>query len=553
MLPRQLFALFLCLPLFLVVACQTAPLPETERPNILWITVEDMSPRLGSYGDSLAHTPNLDQLAREGVRYTHFFATAPVCSPSRAALITGMYQTSIGAHQHRTTSDYPELEHRPYLAVPPPHVKAFTEYLRAAGYYTTNNAKTDYQFAPNGDRRQPLTAWDDSSPQAHWRNRPDPDQPFFAVFNTGRTHESRVWPNPEEASMLDPARVVLPPYYPDTPIIRRDVARHYDNIARMDTWVGDLLQQLEEDSLTHNTIVFFYSDHGDGIPRGKRWLQDSGLQAPLLIRWPEHLTSHTVDGQLLSFIDLAPTVLSLAGVAVPEHMQGQAFLGDQASDAPRSYIYAARDRMDEAHDMRRAVRDHLFKYIRNFHPERPYLPPNAYRDRMPLMQELLRLHEADALEGPPALLFQATKPEEELYDVTQDPHEINNLAGLPEYAEVLTRMRDALTRWQEETGDMGLIPETELAEQMWPGGIQPTTATPTFLAEKDTVPTTVTLSCATEGASIAYSTDIGDDPHWHLYTGPITVSDPTTLRAKAIRYGFAESEELMMAFDTLAE
>ena len=181
-----------------------------KRPNMLWITVEDLSPKLGCYGDPLAHTPHLDALAAEGVRYTNVFSTAPVCSPSRCTLITGVYQTSIGAHQHRTTSDHPTLSTRPYLAVPPPYVKTFTEYLRAAGYYCTNNSKTDYQFAPNTDPRQPLTAWDESSRKAHWRNRPRADQPFFAVFNSARTHESRVWPNPEEKPMLDPNKVVLP-------------------------------------------------------------------------------------------------------------------------------------------------------------------------------------------------------------------------------------------------------------------------------------------------------------------------------------------------------
>ena len=538
------YLLLACLVMF-VAGCTT---PEDapavlDRPNILWITVEDMSLHLGSYGDSLAHTPNLDRLAAAGVRYTNAFATAPVCSPSRTALITGMYQSSIGGHQHRAGQSYDNFEHQPYRAVPPPHVKAFTEYLRAAGYYCTNNAKTDYNFG------NPLTAWDESSRTAHWRNRPDSTQPFFAVFNTNRTHESRVWPNPEEESMLDPDAVVLPPYYPDTPLIRRDYARLHDNVARMDRWAGDILRQLEDDGLADNTIVFFFSDHGDGIPRGKRWLQDSGLQTPLLIRWPDHLTPGAVDDQLVSFIDLPPTVLSLAGVEVPDHLQGRVFLGPQAIGPPRAYIFAARDRMDESHDMRRAVRNHQYKYIRNFFPDRPYLLPNQYRERMPLMQELRRLHEAGELEGPAAALFQPTKPEEELYDVTRDPYEIHNLADDPARAEVLADMRGVLERWQQDTGDMGLIPETNLAEMMWPGGVQPVTEPPVFTpGNEEEGSITFTISSSTEGASIAYTTEAGDAPHWHLYSGPITLPVPATLRAVAVRYGYKRSEEVSATF-----
>ncbi len=373
------------------------------RPNILWITVEDMSPHLGSWGDRFVHTPNLDRLSEEGVRYTSVFATAPVCSAARTALITGMYQTTIGGHQHRANQSYPSFRHSPYQAVPPPFVKTFTEYLRAAGYYATNNAKTDYNFGV------PITAWDESGRSAHWRNRPDPDQPFFAVFNSARTHESRVWPNPEEAPILDPDSVILPPYYPDTPIVREDYARMHDNVSRMDAWAGELLDELDEDSLAESTVVFFFSDHGDGLPRAKRWLQDSGIRVPMIIRCPGVLLPGTVDDQLVSFIDLPATVLSIAGVALPDHLQGRAFLGQAAVETQREFVYAASDRMDESHDMKRAVRDKKFKYIRNFFPDRPHLVPNRYRDRMPLMQELIRLNEAGKLTGASAEMFAPTK------------------------------------------------------------------------------------------------------------------------------------------------
>jgi N-sulfoglucosamine sulfohydrolase len=530
--------------LLAVAACETGDVPERRadlpRPNILWISVEDMSPRVGAYGDSIAMTPNIDRLATEGVRYTQVFATYGVCAPARSSLITGMYPMSIGTHQMRTTTEAPGLP-GPYLAVPPPEVKAFSEYLRAAGYYCTNDVKTDYQFAPVSDSRQPLTAWDESRRGADWRGRAA-GQPFFAVINSTRTHESQVWPNPNEAPMLDPSRVTVPPYYPDTPVVRQDLARHYDNIARMDVWVGDILQRLEDDGLADSTIVFFFSDHGDGLPRAKRWPYDSGLHVPMVIRWPSHLTPGAVDDQLISFVDFAPTVLSLAGVPVAEHIQGQAFLGEQAAP-PRSFIFAGRDRHDESYDMVRAVRDRRFKYIRHFHPERPYVVPNAYRDRMPLMQELLRMHRAGLLEGPQTLWFREARPPEELYDVTADPHEINNLADEPVYAAVLERMRGAMDQWRTEIDDLGEVPEAELVERFWPGRVQPETSAPVISVDRAAADTaTLTLTSATEGASIAWTTEAGDNPHWLLYTAPVRLSVPATIRARAVRYGYRESE-----------
>lgn len=530
-------AWMLCWVVVLSIAGCADSSEPAERPNILWITVEDMGNHLGSWGESLVRTPNLDRLAEQGTRYTGTFATAPVCSAARTALITGMYQSSIGGHQHRANQSYPGFDHPPYQAVLPPEVKAFTEYLRAAGYYTTNNAKTDYNFG------KPVTAWDESGGQAHWRNRPDPEQPFFSVFNSARTHESRVWPNPDEDAVIDRARVELPPYYPDTPIIREDYARMLDNAGRMDTWAGDLLDQLVSDSLADNTIVFFFTDHGDGIPRGKRWLRDSGLQTPMIIRWPGGLEPGSVDGRLISFIDLSATVLSLAGVIIPEHIQGRAFLGNQADPEPRAYIHAARDRMDESHDMRRAVRDHDYLYVRNFYPDRPFFLPNQYRDRMPLMQELIRLNESGELTGVAAAMFSTTKPEEELFDVVADPFQIHNLADDPSLSGVLERMRTELERWQSETGDMGLIPETVLSEMMWPGGVQPTTNVPDIsLSTVADGSMLLRISCTTEGASIAFTTDDGENPAWRLYSEPVSISPKATVRAVAIRYGFAQSE-----------
>ena len=510
--------------------------PSQPAPNILWITVEDLSPRLAPYGDSLAATPNLNRLASEGMTFTRVFSVSGVCAPSRSALITGTYPISIGTHHMRTSNQGPGLP-GPYLAVPPPDVKTFTESLRAAGYYCTNNAKIDYQFGT------PLTAWDESSRTAHWRGRA-PGQPFFAVFNSDRTHESRVWPNPEEEPILDPARVEVPPYDPDTPVVRTDLARHYDNITRVDGWVGEILEQLAEDDLSGNTIVFFFSDHGDGLPRAKRWVYDSGLHVPMFVRWPGEIAPGSVTDRLVSFVDFAPTVLSLAGVETPEHIQGRAFLG-AAADHPREYVYAARDRMDEAYDMIRAIRGVRFKYIRNFQPEKPFVQRIRYRNRMPLMQELLRLNQEGGLEGPQQLWFRPRKPVEELYDLQSDPHEIRNLAEDPGHQQTLDRLRRALEAWRAEVGDMGRIPEDEMIEQMWPGGKQPITAAPAIHPSGGELGRSVkvALSCPTEGASIAYTIEEGEAPHWRLYTGPIELTTSTRLCARAIRYGYKESPE----------
>lgn len=531
------------------------------RPNIIWISNEDMSPRLGAYGDATARTPVLDRLAGESVRYTRAFTTAPVCAPSRAAIITGMYQTAIGAQHMRTTEDrVPELP-GPYLAVPPFYVKAFPEYLRAAGYYTTNRAKTDYQFGA------PFTIWDDLGRDAHWRHRADKSQPFFSVFNLEVTHESQIFPSSParkgKALVTDPAKIQVPPYYPDTPLVREELARVYDNIADMDAQVGEILKQLEDDGLSDNTIVFYWSDHGDGVPRAKRSLYDSGLRVPLMIRWPKSTGSTgkpgSVSDDLVSFIDLAPTVLALAGVEIPTHLQGRVLLGPGAAPAP-AFVFAARDRMDIEYDMMRSARDRRFLYIRNFSPELPYAGHVIYRNQSAIMQEWLRLQAERKLTGPAALWMRTARPAEELYDTEVDPHQIHNLSAEPAHHATLARMRSAMTEWMARTGDQGLINEPEMIQRMWPGGVQPETAQPYIVPRRTTDaparqasmkiegPTEVVIYVPTQGASIGYTTEDGPAPAWRLYTGPIRVEGPMTLRAKAIRYGYKESAETRVTF-----
>lgn len=531
------------------------------RPNIIWISNEDMSPRLGAYGDATARTPVLDRLAGESVRYTRAFTTAPVCAPSRAAIITGMYQTAIGAQHMRTTEDrVPELP-GPYLAVPPFYVKAFPEYLRAAGYYTTNRAKTDYQFGA------PFTIWDDLGRDAHWRHRADKSQPFFSVFNLEVTHESQIFPSSParkgKALVTDAAKIQVPPYYPDTPLVREELARVYDNIADMDAQVGEILKQLEDDGLSDNTIVFYWSDHGDGVPRAKRSLYDSGLRVPLMIRWPKSRGSTgkpgSVSDDLVSFIDLAPTVLALAGVEIPTHLQGRVLLGPGAAPAP-AFVFAARDRMDIEYDMMRSARDRRFLYIRNFSPELPYAGHVIYRNQSAIMQEWLRLQAERKLTGPAALWMRTARPAEELYDTEVDPHQIHNLSAEPAHHATLARMRSAVTEWMARTGDQGLINEPEMIQRMWPGGVQPETAQPYIVPRRTTDaparqasmkiegPTEVVIYVPTQGASIGYTTEDGPAPAWRLYTGPIRVEGPMTLRAKAIRYGYKESAETRVTF-----
>jgi len=432
-----------------------------DRPNILWLSCEDISPHLGCYGYPQATTPNLDAFAGEGVLYENAFVPAGVCAPCRSTIITGMYHTTLGTHHMRCSAKLPE------------HIKPFTTWLRQAGYYCTNNAKTDYQF------RAPSGTWDDSSGRAHWKNRPKEDQPFFAVFNYTGCHESGIASTGKYQSVTrglmkhdrrQVARESLPPYYPDTPVAREDWGRYYDVITAMDRWFGEHLQQLDEAGLADDTIVIFWSDHGVGLPRAKRWLYDSGMRVPLIVRIPEKFrvrdqgSPGTTTDRLVSLMDLGPTALSLAGIEIPEHMQGEPFLGRDAAP-PRDYVFGARDRMDERYDIIRAVRDKRYKYLRNYEPLKTYYQYMNTPEKGALMREIRRVAAEGELPPAAAALMSPTKPVEELYDTTTDPHEIDNLAGKPEYQDVLQRMREAHLDWVTRTGDLGLVPEPEIARR----------------------------------------------------------------------------------------
>ncbi len=504
----------------------------TPRPNILWISAEDLSPRMAAYGDSTVATPNLDRLANEGVVYDHAYTSAGVCAPSRNAIITGRYQISNGGHNMRTLySTYPEKTGLPksYNSVPPAGVKLFPEYLRAAGYYTSNNIKTDYQF------EAPVTVWDEVSDTADWRGREE-GQPFFSVINFTTTHESQIWARADHKMRADPAKVPLPPYYPDNEISRTDVARHYSNLAELDDQIGEVLAKLEEDGLLENTIIFFWGDHGDGLPFYKREVYKRGLHIPLIARFPNKIKAGTRDNTFINAIDFAPTMLSLAGIQTPQNMQGKAFLGEYKSATDHEYIFGARDRLDSEYDRVRSAMDRQYQYVRNFQPEKPLYMDIEYRKNMPMMQMILEKKEAGELNEDQLFWFKETKPAEELYDLREDPYQLHNLADNPEHLETLERFRAVMDQWLAEIEDLGAFDEKELVKNMWNGSDQPPhTAKPVVYQAGDKT----TISCMTSGASIAYRE--AGKKRWEVYQNELTL-ETGTYETTAMRVGYEPSE-----------
>ncbi|MEZ2388132.1 sulfatase [bacterium RCC_150] len=538
-----------------------------KQPNIVWISTHDINPDLGSYrgvwpGAEYAVTPHLDALAAEGARFDRAFAAAPICAPARSAIMTGCFPTAIGTMHMRTK------------AVPPPEVRLLPEYFRAAGYYTSNNVFTDFQV------EVPRTVFDDCSASAHWRNRPDPGQPFFAAFHGMATHESQIYLGDEAFAAAtshvpaearhDPAGAPVPPYYPDTPVFRGAIARYADLITEMDAWVGRILAELEEDGLAQDTIVVFWSDHGRGMPRAKRWACEAGLREPLLVRWPGRIAPHTVVTDLVHTMDLAPTMIAAAGLPVPDHMHGKALfdLNGCLADCPNEYVYGGRDRQGEAEDTIRTVRDSRFRYVRNYHPGRAPMQHNDYPDSLATWAELRRFAFLEAeqlgrgerrslLTPLQRRLLAADKAAEELYDLDADPHETCNLAADPNRAADLARLRQALGAWQERHGDLGLIDEETLLEEWRPGGRARTTAAPAVV---DT-PDGLAAACPTPGSSIAWTTDppaeirepsaiekvagipVPDGRRWHLYTTPVH-PEAHTVWFQAWRLGFQPSAEV---------
>jgi uncharacterized sulfatase len=422
-----------------------------DRPNILWITSEDNGPALGCYGDTYATTPNLDALGKRGMICLNVWSTAPVCAPARTALISGLYPSSTGSEHMRSMTRLPD------------GFQMFPQLLREKGYYCSNNSKEDYNLELTG------RVWDESSGRAHYRNRKEA-QPFFAVFNFTTTHESQIRARPHEP-VHDPARVRVPAYHPDHPEVRRDWAQYYDKMTEMDAQAGKVLQELEEAGLADRTIVFYYGDHGAGMPRSKRCLHNSGLRVPLLVYVPPAWHSwagpnYQPGGQSersVAFVDLGPTALSLAGAQPPAHLQGQAFLGPYAAE-PRRYNYGLRGRMDERIDLVRSVSDGRYVYLRNYHLYRPLGQHVSYMFETPTTRVWKELFDAGQL-TPEQATFWLLKAPEELYDLQSDPDEVVNLAGSGAHRDVLERLREANRAHLRAIRDVGFLPEGEIHER----------------------------------------------------------------------------------------
>lgn len=523
---------------------QTVAGKTVVRPNIIWITCEDMSLHLSCFGEKSIETPNLDALAKNGVKYTNVYTVAGVCAPSRNGIITGMYPQSIGGDNMRNYQPGKRGEEEvtsrvlpSYSIVPPDYVKCFPEFLRKEMYYCTNRPKEDYQF------EAPVTVWDESSNKAHWKNRPE-GKPFFAVFNLGVTHESQLWLRDSLPLEVDPEKVEVPPYYPDNAETRRAIARQLSNVREMDRQAGKLIQELKDSGLYENSYIFFYSDHGDGLPFVKREITKRGLYIPLIIKFPGQQNAGTTDNRLISGIDFGPTVLSLAGVTIPQYMHGQAFLGSQQKPA-RKYIFASRDRMDGEVDRVRSVFDGRYQYLRNYMPDKPYYQNIVYRLQIPMMKKMLELKDSGKLNELQMRWFK-TKPKEELYDTEKDPYQFNNLAANPAYKNKLKELKAEYDNWMNEVGDLHVLPEQDLRNKMWGNDkAAPVTEKPISQPVKDGY----IISCATEGASIGYilvpkggSNKMGGNS-WKVYHyGSINLKEGDQIRIRAQRIGYTASE-----------
>lgn len=458
------------LPLLLLASLGLAVWPgeaaeTSQRPNILWLIAEDLGTELGCYGTAEVSTPHLDRLAAQGMRFTRAYITGPVCSPSRSAFMTGMYQITIGAHNHRS--------HRDDGYRLPEGVRVLTDWLRPAGYFTANVVQLPKELGFRGTGKTDWNFTYEGSPfdSDRWEELAR-HQPFYAQVNFTETHRPFRAPRG-----VDPAKVRIPPYYPDHPVTRQDWAAYLDAVAELDRKVGLVLDRLEAEGMADRTIVVFFGDNGHAHVRGKQWCYESGLHVPLIIRWPKGLPAPPgycpggVSEQLVDMIDLSATTLAWAGIPKPPKMEGRVFLSEKA-DPPRQFSFGARDRCDETVFRIRTVRDARYRYIRNFTPDRPFLSPNAYKERSyPVWNLIKQLAAEGKLDPVQSVLAAPTMPSEELYDLQTDPYETRNLVGSPdpEHQQALARLRAALDQWLAETRDAGaqLEPPEVAAAHGW--------------------------------------------------------------------------------------
>lgn len=409
---------------------------QGQKPNILWIMIEDWSTDLSCYGTPGVQTPNIDKLASEGLRFERAYTTSPVCSTSRSAMMTGFHQNYIGASQHRTGNKKP----LPY------GIKPITHLLEEQGYYTALmlSKKTDCNFTTQRDLFM----------GKHWKGRKE-GQPFFAQATIAGTHRAFVR---DPKNPIDPAKVVLPPYYPDLPLVRRDWANGLETVQVVDREVGQLLKALDDDGLAENTIVFFIGDHGRCHIRGKQFLYEGGVRIPLIVRWPGHITAGTVSNELVSSLDISQSIIKLAGAKPAGELHGLYLFGDDVPE--RKYIHFNRDKMDDTHDAMRAVRDGRYKLIHNLMPERAYCQYNEYKEQSyPILALMNVLNMEGKLNEVQAKFMAATKPEFELYDLKEDPFEINNLADDPAHAETKARLLAEINHWRKDVKDVGVTDE----------------------------------------------------------------------------------------------
>jgi arylsulfatase A-like enzyme len=454
---RLVVGLIVCWVLSAVASARAEKQALSQRPNIVWIIPDDMSANFSCYGETAIETPNVDRLAARGVKFTNAYVTAPVCSTCRSAFITGIYQTSLGAHHHRSGRGVQKI----YL---PPGVTLVPQLFQEAGYHTSitgwpmngRSGKTDYNFE-----------WDAAVYDGNdWAERKN-GQPFFAQIQTPggklRGKDADGWEKIASAaekrlgSRTSDEAVKLPPYYPSHPDIVRDWAAYLDSVRMTDVMVGEVLARLDDAGELDNTIILFMTDHGISHARGKQFMYDEGLHVPLVIAGPG-IKAGTVRDDVVEHIDIAALSLAAAGIEIPQNMHAKNILGKDYIS--REAVFAARDRCDETVDHMRSVRTREFKYIRNFLPNRPWLQPCAYKDAKAILIALRECHRTGTLNNIQSMLFRETRPPEELYDVQHDPHEINNLANNPEFADKLKDMRARLETWMADTDDKGRVPET---------------------------------------------------------------------------------------------